>query len=114
MALLPHHQDALLALAESKLAEGKLQESADAAEKLNDIALVLPVRMMQAYSLSSTGTDANLDKAIAFFLNHEFAAPAMRAPAAILAVKAMVRRRKIDVADSYLRSLSGQVDARPS
>jgi tetratricopeptide (TPR) repeat protein len=112
MALLPHHQDALLALAESKLAEGKLQESADAAEKLNDIALVLPVRMMQAYSLSSTGTDANLDKAIAILLEITNLLPQpMRAPAAILAVKAMVRRRKIDVADSYLRSLSGQVDA---
>jgi tetratricopeptide (TPR) repeat protein len=111
MALLPHHQDALLALAESKLAEGELEESADAAEKLNDISLVLPVRVMQAYALSSTGTDANLDKAIATLLEvTNLLPPTMRAPAAILAVKAMVRRSKLDVAESYLRDISGQLD----
>lgn len=35
----------------------------------------------------------------------------MRAPAAILAVKAMVRRKKLDVAESYLSGLSGLLDA---
>ena len=41
MELLPPHQDALLALAESKLAEGELEESADVAERLNNISSVL-------------------------------------------------------------------------
>jgi tetratricopeptide (TPR) repeat protein len=112
MALLPHHRDALLALAESKLAEGKLDESANASEKLNDIAVVLPVRVMQAYALSSTGTDANLDKAIDILIEVTNQLPSpMRAAAAILAVKAMLRRNKVDVAENYLRILSGQLDA---
>ena len=112
IALLPHHPDALLALSESKLAEGKLQESADAAERLNDISTALPVRVMQAYALSATGTDANLDKAIAILLEvTSLLPPPMRPSAAILAVKAIMRRRKIDVGEEYLRSLSGQLDA---
>jgi tetratricopeptide (TPR) repeat protein/DNA-binding XRE family transcriptional regulator len=112
MALLPGHQDALLALAESKLAEGKFQESAEAAEKLNETAVALPLRVMQAHALSATGADADLDKAIAILLEVTNLLPTpMRAPAAILAVKAMVRRKRFDVAVSYLRSLSGQIDS---
>jgi tetratricopeptide (TPR) repeat protein len=112
MTLSPHHQDALIALVESKIAEGKFQDSADSAEKLTDIAAVLPIRVMQAYALSATGTDANLDRAIAILLEvTNLLPPPMRAPAAIMAVKAMVRRRKIDVAGEYLRNLSGQLDA---
>jgi transcriptional regulator with XRE-family HTH domain/tetratricopeptide (TPR) repeat protein len=111
MALLPTHQDALLALAESKLAEGRFQESAEAVEKINDTVVALPLRVMQAHALSALGADVDLDKAIEILLEvTSLLPPPMRAPAAILAVKAMVRRKKFDIAESYLRSLSGHID----
>jgi tetratricopeptide (TPR) repeat protein len=111
IALLPNHADALLALTESKFAEGKLEEAADAAERLNAIAPMPPIRVMQAQALAGTGTDANLDKAITILseITGQLPAP-MRPSAVVLAMKVMVRRTKLDIAASYLRTLSGQLD----
>ncbi|MDP9050439.1 MAG: hypothetical protein M3O31_06890 [Acidobacteriota bacterium] len=111
IALLPEHPDALLALAESQLATGKFQESADAAEKLNEISPALPVRVMQAHALFATGSEANLDKGIAILreITGQLPLP-MLAPAAIMAVKAMLRRNAIDIAQVYINGLSGNVD----
>lgn len=111
IALLPNHPDALLALTESKFAQGKLEEAAEAAERLNDITAMPPIKVMQAHALGATGTDANLDKAISILLEvTHLLPPPMRPSAAILAIKVMVRRSKLDVAESYLQSLSGQLD----
>lgn len=111
IALLPNHADALLALTESKFAEGKLEEAADAAERLDAISPMPPIRVMQAQALAGTGTDANLDKAITILSEITGQLPAaMRPSAVVLAMKVMVRRRKVDVAESYLRNLSGQLD----
>lgn len=110
-ALLPEHPDALLALAESHLATGNFQESADAAEKLNEVSPALPVRVMQTHALIATGSEANLDKGIAILreITGQLPQP-MMAPAAIMAVKAMLRRNATDVAHAFLHGLTGKLD----
>jgi tetratricopeptide (TPR) repeat protein len=111
IALLPQHPDALLAVSESKLAAGNLQEAADAAEKLNEASPAPPVRVMQAHALFGTGSDVNLDKGISILREVTSQLPRpMLAPTAIMAIKAMIRRGVIDIAEDYLRSLSGNLD----